>query len=126
MYTDNPQGDCQILENSFQSSLVKDVVAVEPYGHLEGLEIPENVTIDVRNTEEGINKACGGIIRDVDGMGVDEHAVVGFDSEWNVEFMANGRFQHHGPTAVVQLAYRDIVYILQVRFISPCLSGGIH
>lgn len=114
MYTDDIQGDRQLLESSFKSSLLQDVVPVEAYDHLEKLTIPENVTIYVKKTKEEINEVCRSIIRDV-GTDNDSHVVLGFDSEWNVEIMARGRYQTHGPTAVIQLAYGDSVYLLQVR-----------
>lgn len=118
MYSDNPESDRQILETAFQSSLLRDVVGVERYGHLEQLNTPDNVVVHVKNTREAIDEACQRIMRDLDFMDADSRVVVGFDTEWNVEFPANGRFQHHGPTAIVQLAYRDTIYIFQVCFIS--------
>nr|GAT54267.1 predicted protein [Mycena chlorophos] len=40
--------------------------------------------------------------------------VVGFDSEWNVDLTAHGRLLNKGPPAVVQIAYKENIYILQI------------
>lgn len=40
--------------------------------------------------------------------------VVGFDTEWNVETAENDRVVGRSATAVVQLAYKHSVYVLQV------------
>lgn len=127
MFTDNPPGDKQLLENSFRSSLLDGVVPVEAYEHLEKLTIPPNTTIHVKKTRDEINAVCQGIIDDL-GTSADNHLVVGFDSEWNVEFRADGRYQHHGPTAVIQLAYKDCVYLLQVclQKLSLCFDSGAN
>lgn len=114
-YTDNVQGDRQLLESSFESSLLKELVRIEPHGHLEILRIPDDVQVRVIREEREIDLVCSRIIGELQGMAEGEDLVVGFDSEWNVDFVANDRFQHHGPTSIVQLAYKDTVYILQVR-----------
>lgn len=114
MYTDNPQADRQLLERTFDSSLLKDVVAVEAYEYLEVLKNPDTVAVRVRQTPESVNDACRMIINDLGSEDAESHLVVGYDSEWNVEYCANGRFQHHGPTAIIQLAYRNRIDILQV------------
>jgi len=41
--------------------------------------------------------------------------VVGFDSEWNVDVSAQGRVTHQGRTAIIQIAYENCFYILQVN-----------
>ena len=42
--------------------------------------------------------------------------MVGFDSEWNVDVSAQGRVTRQGRTAIIQIAYENHVYILQVNF----------
>ncbi|RXW16378.1 hypothetical protein EST38_g9477 [Candolleomyces aberdarensis] len=110
-YTDN-MADKGLLETVFPSLLV-DVVPPETYGHLDELEIPDDVHVYVRNGVGAINSTIQAIMDDLspDGTG---QIVVGFDSEWNVEESANGRLRRGGKTAIVQLAYKKQVYILQI------------
>ncbi|KAF6741970.1 hypothetical protein DFP72DRAFT_1179861 [Ephemerocybe angulata] len=114
MYMDNIGGDKQFLERVFSSSLTRDVIAVEDYSYLPELRVPrDTVSILVKSTAIAINLACQTIMDDLgpDGEGT---LVVGFDTEWNIDVEANDRFHHRGPTALVQIAYRDHIYIFQV------------
>ncbi|TEB19647.1 hypothetical protein FA13DRAFT_343031, partial [Coprinellus micaceus] len=111
-YTDNVLGDKQLLESVFPS-LLKGVIAIEKYQHLEAVTIPPQTSIILRRGVSEINAACREILDELseDGTG---HLVIGFDVEWNVWFTAGGRIQHSGPVGLVQLAYGDRVYLFQV------------
>ncbi|KAF6749915.1 hypothetical protein DFP72DRAFT_818260, partial [Ephemerocybe angulata] len=114
IYTDNIGGDKQFLERVFSSSLTQDVIAVEDYLYLSELRVPQDtVSILVKSTATTINLACQMIMDDLgpDGEGT---LVVGFDTEWNVDVEANDRLHHRGPTVLVQIAYRNHVYVFQV------------
>ncbi|RXW13073.1 hypothetical protein EST38_g12781 [Candolleomyces aberdarensis] len=113
LFTDNVSGDKNLLEGVFSSSLRQDVIGIEEYAHLEELQIPANTSIMVKNTASAINLACQIIMDDLPQDG-NLKLVVGFDSEWNVNFSAGDRICHRGPTAVVQLAYKNRIFIFQV------------
>ncbi|PPR00595.1 hypothetical protein CVT24_005446 [Panaeolus cyanescens] len=108
MYTDNISGDKALLEDAFNSALTQDVISVgEKYTHLEKLEIPPEVSVLVMKTVPQIDEVCKSILDDVLRGG--EPVAIGFDSEWNVDYLANDRIRHQGPTALVQFAYRNAV-----------------
>lgn len=110
MYTDN-MADKGFLEQCWPS-LRESVTPVEKYGHLEEVVIPSNISIFVKNDNTSINNAMRTILDDVP---QDEGCiVVGFDSEWNVEVSPQGRVTRRGTTAVIQIAYKERIYILQV------------
>lgn len=111
-FTDN-MADKLFLEKCFPS-LLDDVIPVEKYQNLERLVIPENVLIFVKNSASAINDAMRTIIDDLPSNDVNAKIAVGFDSEWNVETLANGTVIHRGNTAIIQVAYKDRIYILQV------------
>ncbi|TEB37872.1 hypothetical protein FA13DRAFT_1620965, partial [Coprinellus micaceus] len=113
MFTDNILGDKHFLEDVFSNSLRKDVIAMEAYSHLDELTIPQDLNVSVRNTPLSINEACRSILNDLPN---DRGAklVVGFDMEWNVNYSANGRIVHRGPTGLVQIAYQKHIYLLQI------------
>ena len=54
------------------------------------------------------------ILDDVPSDDPDAQIVVGFDSEWNIEVSVGGRVRERGHTSVIQIAYKNRVYILQV------------
>ena len=109
-YTDNIS-DKKFLEDCFPS-LRQGVTPVEKHGHLEELIIPFGTAILVKNNPNAINDAMRTILDDVP---QDEGSiVVGFDSEWNVDVSAQGRVTRRGRTAVIQIAYENRIYILQV------------
>jgi len=88
------------------------VTPVEKYGHLEELVVPSEVPILIKNTSEAINDAMRTVLDDIpedEGL-----IVVGFDSEWNVEVSPQGKVTHRGRTAIIQIAYKGRIYILQV------------
>ncbi|KAF7762010.1 hypothetical protein Agabi119p4_10002 [Agaricus bisporus var. burnettii] len=109
-YTDN-MADKQFLENSFPS-LRNDVIPIEEYSHLQPLVIPSEIRIMPMDTVQSINHAISTILDDVP---VDTGEIaVGFDSEWNVELSPQGFVRCAGKTAVIQIAYKSRIYILQV------------
>jgi hypothetical protein len=115
-YTDN-MADKQFLERCIPS-LRNDVVPIEKYGNLDAFEIPHppEVNILTKNNASSINDAMSLILDDVpQDQGF---LVVGFDSEWNVEAFPHGNIQRRSKTAIIQIAYQNQVYILQVYFFS--------
>lgn len=111
-YTDT-MSDKGLLEEVFPS-LLEDVVPADKYGHLDKLEIPHDVRVYVKDGVSAIENTVQAIMDDLPDDGTGE-IVVGFDSEWNVEVTPNGMVKHAGKTAIVQIAYKRQVYILQVR-----------
>ena len=110
IYTDNIS-DKKFLEDCFPS-LRQGVTPVEKYGHLEELVIPSSTPILVKNNPNAINDAMRTILDDIP---QDQGSIViGFDSEWNVDVSAQGRITRHGRTAIIQIAYENRIYILQV------------
>jgi hypothetical protein len=103
--------DRQFLENVF-ASLCEEVVPVEKYAHLEPFDIPSAVEILPKDTIASINDALSTILDDVPQD--DGYIVIGFDSEWNVELSPQGYVRNGGKTAVIQIAYQNRVYVLQV------------
>ncbi|KAJ7220545.1 hypothetical protein GGX14DRAFT_559337 [Mycena pura] len=117
-YTDN-MVDKAMLEKIFPS-LLEAVVPVDKYSHLSPFPTPAFVlNPKVLDCETDINNTMQAILEDVP---EDGHIVVGFDSEWNVDMTQYGRFGSHSPPAVVQIAYKDSVFILQV---GEMLSRGV-
>ncbi|KIM48835.1 hypothetical protein M413DRAFT_59520 [Hebeloma cylindrosporum] len=109
-YTDNML-DKKFLEDCFPS-LRENVIPVEKYGHLEELKVPPEISIFIKNTRDTINDAMRTILDDVpqdDGV-----IVIGLGSEWNVKVNSQGKVLRKGRTAVVQIAYENRIYILQV------------
>ena len=110
IYTDNIS-DKKFLEDCFPS-LRQGVTPVEKYGHLEELVVPSSTPILVKNNPNAINDAMRTILDDIP---QDQGSIViGFDSEWNVDVSAQGRITRCGRTAIIQIAYENRIYILQV------------
>ena len=110
-FTDNPLADKPMLEAIF-NSLKRGVVPVEKYPGLKPFTIPENdVVITVHNTPTSINGACDQITDDLDPSDENARLITGLDAEWNVNMTSGGGPE---PTAVVQIAYKKRIYILQV------------
>ncbi|KAJ6448574.1 hypothetical protein C8R45DRAFT_1132891 [Mycena sanguinolenta] len=42
------------------------------------------------------------------------YLVVGFGSEWNIDITSHGRLAQQGPPAVLQIAYKNNVHVLQI------------
>nr|GAT42490.1 predicted protein [Mycena chlorophos] len=109
-YTDN-MVDKGMLEKIFPSLLEK-VVPVDKYAHLPlfaTLDFVQHPTL--LDDEVMINNAMGAILDDVPLSG---QIIVGFDSEWNVDMTQYGRFNGRSPPAVIQIAYKNLVYVLRV------------
>ena len=110
-YTDN-MVDKAMLEKIF-ISLRNDVVPVEKHAHLPLLDVPAYVlSPTILDSTTAINNTLRGVLDDVPADGC---IVVVFDSEWNVDITPHGRLNHRGPPAVIQIAYKECVYILQVH-----------
>ncbi|KAG6818601.1 hypothetical protein H0H93_003585 [Arthromyces matolae] len=107
-YTDN-MSDKGMLESIF-TSLLDDVVAVEKHSHLPKFSLPPTVP-QVLDSVTEINNVLRGILDEIPPSG---HIVVGFDSEWNLETSPMGHIVGRSPPSVIQIAYRDQVYILQI------------
>ncbi|KAJ7242858.1 hypothetical protein B0H12DRAFT_1236604 [Mycena haematopus] len=118
-YTDN-MADKDFLERCFPS-LRDAVVAVEKYPHLDTLEIPSSVRTCILDTVSGIDTAMGSILHDLPDTNSKEKLVIFVDSEWNVETSAQGYVTGRGQTAILQIAYKDHIYILQI---GKMLSGA--
>lgn len=118
-YTDN-MADRAFLEECLPS-LRRGITPVEKYADLEPFTIPEspNVHIYMKQTASGIDMAARAILDslpDQEGPGLlSQQVFVGFDTEWNVEARPYGGVVSEKRTAVVQIAYKNIIYILQVR-----------
>ncbi|KAF8867530.1 hypothetical protein CPB84DRAFT_1859325 [Gymnopilus junonius] len=103
-YTDN-MADKPFLECCFPS-LQNDVVPKEKYGDLKPFDIP-HIEILPKDSVLSINNAVHSILDDVP---QDEgYLVIGFDLEWNVN--PSGL---RSKTAIIQIAYQNRVYILQI------------
>ncbi|KAJ6548260.1 hypothetical protein B0H10DRAFT_2243150 [Mycena sp. CBHHK59/15] len=109
-YTDN-MVDKAMLEKIFPS-LTEAVIPIEKYSHLAPFETPDFVRSPaVLDEESMINNAMRAILDDVPATG---HIVIGFDSEWNVDMTQYGRFGGRSPPAVVQVAYKESVFVMQI------------
>ncbi|KAJ7494155.1 hypothetical protein FB451DRAFT_1551319 [Mycena latifolia] len=109
-YTDN-MVDKAMLEKILPS-LTEAVIPVEKYSHLDTFETPDFVrNPTVLDDESMINNAMRAILDDVPAAG---HIVIGFDSEWNVDMTQYGRFGGRSPPAVVQVAYKESVFVMRV------------
>lgn len=119
-YTDN-LADKALLESVFPS-LRAGIVPVEKYGHLEPLLLPSNIEIHLRRGHNAINAAVSTILDRLP-LDDDEDIIVGYDCEWNCVVSDNGQVEK-GEIAVIQIAYKKHVYILQVRTIDfwVCLT----
>ncbi len=110
-YTDN-MADKQFLESCFPS-LQEDIVPVEKYAHLDPLVLPDDVTVFVHGDTQTIDQAILAIVDDAEDP--DSEIVVGLDTEWNVDLLAATQSRSgRSRTAILQIAYKKRVYILQV------------
>lgn len=108
MMTDKPW-----IERCFPS-LCDNVIPIEKYGSLEAFDLPPSpeAAVLTKNTISSINDAARLILDDVPEN--DGTIAIGLDSEWNVEVSAHGHIEGRQPTAIIQIAYQNQVYILQV------------
>jgi len=111
-YADNIS-DKGFLEKSFPSLCI-GVVPVEKYGDLDEYCLPSNIEIIVKNEPSSINAAMETILDDVPADDPDAQIIIGFDSEWNVEVSMGGRVHERGHPSIIQIAYKNQVYILQI------------
>ncbi|KAG6870957.1 hypothetical protein C0992_012035, partial [Termitomyces sp. T32_za158] len=116
IYTDN-MADKAMLEGIFKSLLAK-VVPVQKFSHLPEFTLPHSCVPQVLDSASEINNAIHGILNDLPMSSKElqsgEKLVVGFDSEWNVDTSGLGHIVSCGPPAVIQIAYQNQVYILQI------------
>lgn len=111
-YTDN-MADRNLLESAFPS-LREGVTPVERYSNLPMFTLSDNVKVGVYETRPAIDAALSPLVDDIPSDDDVPHLVIGFDAEWNVEMTDIGAFVR-GELAVLQIAYEDRVYILQVH-----------
>ncbi|KAJ7035239.1 ribonuclease H-like domain-containing protein [Mycena alexandri] len=108
------------LERCFPS-LRDGVIRVEKYSHLPTLEIPPDVSICVIKSVDEINTAMRTIIQDIPDNSNQQKIVIFLDSEWNVEISDRGYLTGRGQTAILQIAYKKMVYIIQL---GAMIAGG--
>ncbi|KAJ6460535.1 hypothetical protein C8R45DRAFT_1179980 [Mycena sanguinolenta] len=89
------------------------------YPHLDTLKIPSSVRTRILDTVA--DTAMGSILHDLPDTNSKEKLVIFVDSEWNVETSAQGYVTGRGQTAILQIAYKDHIYILQI---GKMLSGA--
>lgn len=110
-YTDN-MTDKAMLEECFPS-LTLDVVPVEKHSNLPLFKIPSQVQIHVLDSASAMDNSLRAIMSQLPECG--GCLPVGFDSEWNVDVSENGRVRGRGPTAVIQIAFKEEILILKVQ-----------
>ncbi|KAF8174195.1 hypothetical protein K438DRAFT_2050037 [Mycena galopus ATCC 62051] len=120
-YTDN-MADKDFLECCFPS-LREGVVPVEKYSHLPALEITADIGVCILESVTEIDAAMRTILQDLpEDSDNDDHKIIIFlDSEWNVETSQHGYITGRGQTAILQIAYKSMIYILQL---GAMLAGG--
>ncbi|CAK5266047.1 unnamed protein product [Mycena citricolor] len=112
-YTDN-MADKEFLERCFPS-LREDVITVEKYSELPHLELLSCDKIFVMSGHDEINEAMRAILHELpDDSSLGDSLVLFVDSEWNVEMSSRGYITGRGSTAVLQLGFKDRIYILQI------------
>ncbi|KAJ7213648.1 hypothetical protein B0H12DRAFT_1275445, partial [Mycena haematopus] len=111
-YTDN-MADKDFLERCVPS-LRDAVISVEKYAHLPSLEIPSTITTTVLKSASLIDEVCRSILIDLPDNDANHQLVLFLDSEWNVETSDRGYVTGRGATAVLQIAYKDHIYVLQI------------
>lgn len=116
IWTDNVRGDKSCLERAFVS-LLEGVEPIIKYSELEELALPPDWEPIVCDTFEGVDRAMNAIIGELSAMpddGGKKEIVVGFDMEWAVDLGSGWQ----GPTALVQVAYGNVVNLLRVSGVS--------
>jgi hypothetical protein len=110
-YTDNVASDAAFFVDCI-SNLGKNVqpVQLEEFSDLPKWKIPSDVTVHTCSTEQQIQSACNSIIESVS---TDESIVhLGFDMEWEFSIERSGG--EPKKTALVQIAFPTLVYLLQI------------
>ncbi|KAJ7060520.1 hypothetical protein C8F01DRAFT_951498, partial [Mycena amicta] len=118
MFVDNVAADKNLLESVFPS-LTKDVVPVNKHADKAVYNLPDNVQISISYSVLQITDAISGILHDLNSGNSNEKLVVGFDMEWNVNRNTPGQ----QPTAIIQIAYKQTVHILQVAHFASRLPA---
>ncbi|KAK0496169.1 hypothetical protein EDD18DRAFT_1106046 [Armillaria luteobubalina] len=106
-------GDKKFLEESFPS-LRAGIRPITQHGDLEMMELPSQVKIVVQKSTSQIEAMVLSLITS---MPDDEESVliVGLDSEWSVDLDARRLgLNDCRQTAIVQLAYKDTIWIFQI------------
>lgn len=111
VYTDNI-ADKTFLEKCFPS-LLKNVQPIDKFSKLRIFQLPEHVTTHIKSSIAQINVALATIQDDLSRLPDGQTIAVGFDSEWNVNKKGNRKTQA-GKTAIVSIAYKHQVYVLQI------------
>lgn len=108
-FTDNVTGDRQFLE-SVLPWFTRDVVPTELKRHsnLPLLDIQNDVAVHLLDSAGAINFALNMMMEDTDD---DTQIVAGFDCEWPY----NPVTQKTGMVCVIQIAYQNNVWILQLH-----------
>lgn len=85
-FTNNVQCNCQFAKGSFQLLLLKEAICMEPHRHWKKLEIYDNMQGPVIREEKEVDLME--IVREV-GPCPKNITAGGFNSKWNIEFMAD-------------------------------------
>ncbi|BGP42409.1 hypothetical protein JCM10449v2_006414 [Rhodotorula kratochvilovae] len=111
-YTDNVRGDAGVLRHAFPSLThnLAPPINSSPYAHLPAFTCP--ATIVVLSSLATAQDALAMLLRESA-----EGEIVGFDAEWNVQQDDFGRVQRGLTVAIVQIAWRDRVFIIQLALI---------
>ncbi|KAF8199485.1 hypothetical protein BJ912DRAFT_1054812 [Pholiota molesta] len=104
----------QFLEGAFPS-LHENIIPVEKYAHLEPFIIPPQIQVQVKTMPSAIDDNMCKILDTLPVDGSAGQIIIGFDSEWNVEASLYGGVISRRKTAVIQIAYENTIYILQVK-----------
>ncbi|KAF7377554.1 3'-5' exonuclease domain-containing protein [Mycena sanguinolenta] len=83
--------------------------------------IPATISVVELEESDKIDEAMRAILHDIPQDDEDSKLVLFLDSEWNVETSQHGYVTGRGTTAIVQIMYKNIIYILKVGQI---LAGG--
>ncbi|KAJ7477407.1 hypothetical protein FB451DRAFT_1396396 [Mycena latifolia] len=118
-YTDN-MADKDFLERCFPS-LREAVITVEKYSHLPFLEIPEEIRVRVLENIRDIDEVFRAVLQDIPDHKNGGNLVLFLDSEWSVEISDCGYVTGRGATAMLQIAYKNRIYVIQI---GQMLAGG--
>lgn len=105
-------GNKNLLESVFPS-LKEGVTPVKKHSHLNEFILPNDVTITTHDTASAINAALLSILECMPDKNSNRNLVIGFDTKWNVSLLDHGAMKCSN-IAIIQIAFEDPVYILQV------------
>jgi hypothetical protein len=109
MFTDNLD-NTPLLTRRFPS-LIEGVVPVNKYARLPKFTIPDDVTVITISTTDQINRAVASILGDLKDD-PNHKLAVSLDCEWNVDIGSHTA----ASTALLQVAYAQRIYVMQVRW----------